>query len=92
MTDNQNEDRNRDSQSKTLAIESADYDFETVEQHNGQATVVRFRVDTPLVKPGDTLVVLSGEEIQFHGLIGRIDDGWAIATDRRGSLLPAMIQ
>jgi hypothetical protein len=92
MTENQNEDRNTESQSNTLAIESEDFAFETVEQHNGQATVVRFRVDNPLVKAGDTLVILSGEEIQFHGLIGRIDDGWAIASDRRGSLLPAMVQ
>ena len=92
MTEKQNENENRDAQSNTLAIDVDEFNFETVEQHNGQATVVRFRVDNPLVKAGDTLVVLSGQEIQFHGLIGRIDDGWAIATDRRGSLLPAMLQ
>jgi hypothetical protein len=37
------------------------------------------------------LVVLAGDEIHFHGMIGRLADGWATATDRRGSLLPASV-
>jgi len=36
------------------------------------------------------LLVLSGGDIHFHGMIGIIsEDGSAVATDRRGSLLPA---
>jgi hypothetical protein len=38
------------------------------------------------------LLVLSGSEIHFHGMIGQIADGYAIASDPRGSLLPATIQ
>ena len=35
------------------------------------------------------LLVLSGTDIQFHGFIGGIEDGWATAIDRRSSSLPA---
>ena len=38
-------------------------------------------------QPGDVLLVLTGADVHFHGLIGRIDEGWAVATDH-GSLLP----
>jgi hypothetical protein len=76
---------------QTLVIEADEFSFEPLEQVNGLATVVRFQVHNPLVKPGDVLVVLSGDEVCFHGLIGRIDDGWAVATDRRGSLLIAAV-
>ncbi len=38
---------------------------------------------------GDVLLILDGEEIQFHGFIGGIEDGWAVAADRNGSTLPA---
>jgi len=38
---------------------------------------------------GDVLLVLSGAEIHFHGFIGGIGDGYAIATDHSGSMLLA---
>jgi hypothetical protein len=78
--------------SQTVVIDADAFDFETLEQQNGLATVVRFRVENPDVRAGDVLLVLSGSEIHFHGMIGRIEDGYGVATDRRGSLLPATVQ
>ncbi|HEX2523686.1 MAG TPA: hypothetical protein VHP35_16310 [Terriglobia bacterium] len=81
------ENSNYDSNSKTLVIETKDFTFETMGQGNGVATVVRFQLLNPEVKPGDVLLVLTGADVHFHGLIGRIDEGWAVATDHH-SLLP----
>jgi hypothetical protein len=78
--------------SQTYVVDAHDFSFETMEQENGQATVVRFRLDNPRYHAGDVLVVLSGSEVHFHGMIGRLADGWATASDRRGSLLPATVQ
>jgi hypothetical protein len=78
--------------SQTYVVDADDFSFETMEQENGQATVVRFRLDNPRYHAGDVLVVLSGSEVHFHGMIGRLADGWATASDRRGSLLPATVQ
>ncbi len=83
------ESRSQISNSQTLVIESNNFNFETVEQENGVATVVRFKLENPSINPGDVLLILSGEEINFHGFIGGIENGWATATDRRGSSLPA---
>jgi hypothetical protein len=85
-------DDNQNTNSQTLVIDLAEFDFETLEQDHGQATVVGFQLRNHQVKAGDVLLILSGAEILFHGLIGRIDEGRAIATDRRGSLLPASVQ
>jgi hypothetical protein len=79
--------------SQTVVEDADTFDFETVEQENGRATVVRFRINNPNISAGDVLLVLSGAEIHFHGMIGVVsEDGTAIATDRRGSLLPATVQ
>ena len=78
--------------SQTFVADTETFSFETVEHENGQATVVRFRLDNPRYHAGDILLVLSGTDIHFHGMISQIADGWAIASDRRGSLLPATIQ
>ncbi|HEX8163684.1 MAG TPA: hypothetical protein VF538_17565 [Pyrinomonadaceae bacterium] len=79
--------------SQTVVVEADDFDFETVEHENGRATVVRFKVHNPGISAGDVLLVLSGTDIHFHGMIGVVsEDGSAIATDRRGSLLPATVQ
>jgi len=78
--------------SQTYVVDADKFSYETVEQENGQATVVRFAMDDSRVQAGDVVVVLSGGEIHFHGMIGRLADGWATATDRRGSLLPATVQ
>lgn len=78
--------------SQTYCVDANEFAYETVEQENGQATVVRFQLTDPQYHAGDVVVVLSAGEIHFHGMIGRLADGWATATDRRGSLLPASVQ
>ncbi len=78
--------------SQTFVVDAEDFTFETLEQENGQATVVRFALDDPRYQAGDVLLVLSGSEIHFHGMIGNLAEGWATATDRRGSLLAATVQ
>ena len=78
--------------SQTVVVDSDTFEFETLEESNGRATVIRFQVDNPDVRAGDVLLVLSGSEIHFHGMIGVIEDGFGTATDRRGSLLPATVQ
>lgn len=84
---------NYSNNSQTVVVDSATFDFETVEHENGRATVVRFHVVNPDVRAGDVLLVLSGTDIHFHGMIGVVsEDGSAVATDRRGSLLPATVQ
>ena len=78
--------------SQTYVVDADNFAYETVEQQNGQAVVVRFPMDDPKFQAGDVVVVLSGSDIHFHGMIGSLADGFATATDRRGSLLPASVQ
>ena len=78
--------------SQTYVANAEDFQFETLQQQNGQATVIRFRLEDPRYHAGDVLVVLSGTEIYFHGMMGQVADGWAIASDPRGSLLAATVQ
>jgi len=77
--------------SQTLVIDFPELTYEPLEEENGVATVVRFKLDNPGVQPGDVLLVLSGEDIQFHGFINNVADGWATAADKRGSALPASV-
>lgn len=77
---------------QTLSFNADTFDYETVNQDNGNATAIKFRVDQTLVSPGDVVVVLAGDEINFHGIIGKIEDGYAFAYDPKGSLLPATVQ
>ena len=83
------EGRSEISNSQTLVVEANDFSFETLEQENGHATVLKFKLENPSIGPGDVLLVLSGTDIHFHGFIGGIEDGWATAIDRRSSSLPA---
>ena len=85
------ESQNQNPNSQTLVIDADQFIFDTVEEENGIATVVRFRVENPEVKPGDVLLILADAEIHFHGLIGKIEDGYAIASDRKGSMLSSVI-
>jgi len=78
--------------SQTYVVDANTFDFETIEQENGQATVIQFALDDQRYHAGDVVLVLSGTDVHFHGMIGRIADGFAIATDRRGSLLAATTQ
>jgi len=48
------------------------FSYETLEQQNGQATVVRFQLEDSRYQAGDVVVVLSDGEIHFHGMIGRL--------------------
>lgn len=86
------EDQRVANNSQTYVANAEEFQFETLEQQNGQATVIRFRLEDPRYHAGDVLVVLSGSEIHFHGMIGQVADGWAIASDPRGSLLAATVQ
>jgi hypothetical protein len=78
--------------SQTYVAGADDFEFETLEQENGQATVIRFKLEDPRYHAGDVIVVLSGTDIHFHGMIGSLADGYAVAADHRGSLLPATVQ
>jgi hypothetical protein len=77
---------------QTLSFDSKTFDYDSVEQSNGNATVIKFEVDQSEVSPGDVIVVMDEGEIVFHGMVGAIEDGTAIASDPKGSLLPATIQ
>ena len=87
----QNQNQNLNANSQTLVIDAEEFAFESVEQRNGIATVVKFKLDNPGVRLGDVLLILAGTDIQFHGFIGKIEDGYAIAADRTGSILPAAV-
>lgn len=74
--------------SKTLAVEVEGFSYQTVQQQNGRASVIRFELRNPEIKPGDALVVLSGSDILFHGLIMKVDQGWATCGARDSLLMP----
>jgi hypothetical protein len=76
---------------KSLVIDHSEFDYITLEQADGKATAVKFQVMNPSVTVGDVLVILDGTDILFHGMLSRMEDGWATASDPRGSLLPATI-
>ena len=78
--------------SQTLSFNADTFEFEPVANENGNATIIKFTVDDKKVSPGDSVVVVSGEEVHFHGMIGKIEDGFAYASDPKGSLLPAGVQ
>lgn len=75
-----------------MSFNADTFDYEAVAQENGNATIIKFPIDEKLYSPGDVVVVVSGEDISFHGIIGKIEDGYAFASDPKGSLLPASVQ
>ena len=77
--------------SNTLVVEAETFSFETVTQENGNATVIRFQLQNPEIRAGDVLLVLSGSDIHFHGLIGRVEEGSAVATDRDSQLPSGLV-
>ena len=77
---------------QTLSFNADTFEYEAVAQDNGNATVIKFPVDEKKVSPGDVVVVVAGEDISFHGIIGKIEDGFAFASDPKGSLLAAGVQ
>ena len=78
--------------SQTLAFDADTFEYDVVAHENGNATVIKFPIDPKMYSPGDAVVVTSGEEIVFHGMIGKIEDSHAYVSDPRGSLLPATVQ
>ena len=77
---------------QTISFNADNFEYETVSNENGNATIIKFPIDEKVYSPGDVVVVLSGDEINFHGIIGKIEEGFAFASDPKGSLLPAAIQ
>ena len=84
-----NSQQNQTTQSQTLVAQANEIQFEPLEEQGGMATVIRFKIENEDARAGDILLVLSGTDIQFHGFIGKIEDGWGFAMDRTGSALPA---
>jgi hypothetical protein len=77
---------------QTVSFNAEDFEYESVEQDNGNATVIRFKVDRTAISPGDVVVVIDGEDVVFHGMIGKIEEDQAYASDPQGSLLAATVQ
>ena len=77
---------------QTISFNADNFEYETVANESGNATIITFPIDQTLYSPGDVVVVLSDADIIFHGIIGKIEDGRAYATDPKGSLLPAAVQ
>lgn len=77
---------------QTLSFNADTFEYESVSQESGNATIIKFAVDEKKVSPGDVVVVVSGKDISFHGIIGKIEDGYAFASDPKDSLLPAGVQ
>jgi hypothetical protein len=77
---------------QTLSFNADTFEYEAVSQENGNATIIKFEVNEKQVSPGDVVVVLNDADIVFHGIIGKIEDGFAFASDPKGSLLAATIQ
>jgi hypothetical protein len=77
---------------QTISFNADTFEYEPVAQENGNATIIRFLLDEKNYSPGDVVVVVAGDEINFHGIIGKIEDGYAYASDPKGSMLPAGLQ
>ncbi|MBX3293955.1 MAG: hypothetical protein KF881_13795 [Acidobacteria bacterium] len=78
---------------QTISFNADTFDYDVVSQENGNATVIKFPIDENKYSPGDVVVVVTNDgEINFHGIVGKIEDGYAFASDPKGSLLPAGVQ
>lgn len=77
---------------QTISFNADTFDYDVVSQENGNATIIKFSIDEKQYSPGDVVVVLQADEIVFHGIIGKIENGEAYASDPKGSLLAATVQ
>ena len=77
---------------QTLSFNADTFEYDVVSQDNGNATIIKFPIDEKQYSPGDVVVVLNDTDIVFHGIIGKIQDGEAYASDPKGSLLAATVQ
>lgn len=74
---------------QTISFNIKNFEYETLSQVSGNAGIIKFKIDEKVYSPGDVVVVLDGADILFHGVIGKIENGYAFASDMTGSLLPA---
>jgi hypothetical protein len=74
---------------QTISYSVKNFEYETLSQVSGNAGIIKFRIDEKVYSPGDVVVVLDEGDILFHGVIGKIEEGYAFASDMTGSLLPA---
>jgi len=72
--------------SQTYVVGADSFLFEVLKQENGQATVIRFRLENPQYHAGDVVVVLSGSEIHFHGMM---ENSLRVGNRKRPSWLAA---
>ena len=77
---------------QTISFNAQDFEYEAVAQENGNATIIKFPIDEKRYSPGDVVVVVNDADVNFHGIIGKIEEGYAFASDPKGSLLPAGVQ
>jgi hypothetical protein len=77
---------------QTISFNADTFEYDVVSQDNGNATIIKFPIDEKQYSPGDVVVVLNESDIVFHGIIGKIEDGQAFASDPKGSLLAATVQ
>lgn len=77
---------------QTLSLNADGFEYETINHENGNATMIKFAIDDTQYGTGDVVVVIDGEEIVFHGVLGKVENGEAYAYDPKGSLLPAGVQ
>ncbi len=77
---------------QTISFNADNFEYETVNNENGNATMIKFPIDQTRYSPGDVVVILAEGEVNFHGIIGKIEDGYAFAYDPKGSLLPSTVQ
>ena len=77
---------------QTISYNVESFEYETLSQVSGNAGIIKFKLDDKTHSPGDVVVVLDESDIVFHGVIGKIEDGYAFASDMAGSLLPATVQ
>jgi hypothetical protein len=77
---------------QTISYNADTFEYDVVSSENGNATIIKFPIDEKLYSPGDVVVVVTKEgDVTFHGIIGKIEDGQAFASDPKGSLLPAVV-
>jgi hypothetical protein len=74
---------------QTISYNIKNFEYETLSQVSGNAGIIKFKIDENVYSPGDVVVVLDETDILFHGVIGKIESGFAFASDMKSSLLPA---
>ena len=77
---------------QTISFNADNFEYETVNHENGNATIIKFLINEKQYSPGDVVVVLNADDVVFHGIIGKIEDSYAFAYDPKGSLLPSTVQ